>query len=211
MTEGDLIRAFGASHVAKLTGLSATQLAKWDHIGFFRPEYAYEDRAAAYSRVYSLRDVIGLRTIAVLHDVHKVSIQHLKKVAERLKNLGVEHWADTKLYVVKRQVHFHVPGTSDVQGIWDGQYAMLPIIDVIQDVEKRVAEISVRGKQQIGKIERHRYVARNSPVIAGTRIPIAAIQRFHAAGYSVSQILEEYPTLTKKDVLAALEYEEKVA
>ena len=49
---------------------------------------------------------------------------------------------------------------------------------------------------------------RNAPVIAGTRIPTAAIRRYQEAGYTVEQILAEYPDLTPHDVEAALKYEE---
>jgi uncharacterized protein (DUF433 family) len=41
-------------------------------------------------------------------------------------------------------------------------------------------------------------------VIAGTRIPIAAIRSFADAGYSADEILAQYPSLTADDVEAAL-------
>ena len=53
----------------------------------------------------------------------------------------------------------------------------------------------------IGRIAQHRYVSHNAPVVAGTRIPTAAIRRFKEAGYSVGQIIKEYPDLTDHDML----------
>jgi uncharacterized protein (DUF433 family) len=47
-------------------------------------------------------------------------------------------------------------------------------------------------------------------VIAGTRIPIGAIVNFSKAGYSPEQIVGEYPTLTIRDVEAALKHAEKL-
>ncbi len=208
---GNIVRAFNEEHVARLTGLSRGQLRAWDRRGFFKPDYADEDRHSAYSRVYSFRDVVGLRTIAVLMKDYKVSLRELRKVADELMRRGYDHWADTKLYVVKRQVHFRRPGTRDVEGVWDGQLAMLPIIDVINDVEARVADLQKRPKSQFGQIERHKHVVRNAPVIAGTRIPTASIRRFHEAGYTLDQILAEYPSLTRKDVEAALAHEKGLA
>jgi len=210
-TPENIVRVFSEGHVARLTGLSVGQLRAWDRRGFFVPRYAYEDRRSPYSRIYSFQDVVGLRTIAVLMKQHKVSLQELRKVGAELVRRGYDHWADTKLYVVKRQVHFRRPGTADIEGVWDGQYAMLPVIDVIQDVEERARELQVRSKSQLGRIERNKYVVRNSPVVAGTRIPTAAVRRFHMAGYSVEQILAEYPSLTAEDVEAALSYEEGFA
>jgi uncharacterized protein (DUF433 family) len=64
-----------------------------------------------------------------------------------------------------------------------------------------------RRDEQHGKIERKRDVARNAPRVSGTRIPTSAIWAFHRAGFSVSQIVHEYPTLTEADVSAAIEYE----
>ena len=43
-------------------------------------------------------------------------------------------------------------------------------------------------------------------LIPGTRIPARAIKRFAKAGYSVAQILKEYPDITAADVEAAIAY-----
>ena len=54
------------------------------------------------------------------------------------------------------------------------------------------------------KVSKSRNVNHNVPVLAGTRIPVRAIQRFAEDGYTVEQILVEYPSLTAKDVKAAI-------
>jgi len=54
-------------------------------------------------------------------------------------------------------------------------------------------------------------VSHNRPVIAGTRIPTSAIKSFNDAGYTVDEIIEEYPDLTPEDVKAALDYEADAA
>jgi uncharacterized protein (DUF433 family) len=88
---------------------------------------------------------------------------------------------------------------------------MVPVVDVINDVETRVKQLKKRDESQLGHVERNKYVVRNSPVIAGTRIPTATIRRFKEAGYSVEQIVKQYPTLTPEDVQAALVHEEGLA
>jgi uncharacterized protein (DUF433 family) len=206
-----VLTAFSEDHVVRLTGLSRWQLREWDKLEFFAPHYAYEDRKQPYSRIYSFADVVGLRTISVLMKQYHVSFQQLKKVATELVKRGYKHWAELKLYVVKGQVHFQHPSSKDIEGVWDGQLAMLPVIDVITDLEKRVSELQNRTQDQIGNIEQRRHVMRNSPVLAGTRIPTAAVRRFHEAGYSTEEILKQYPTLTAEDVSAALAYEERLA
>src|SRR6185437_1824372 len=89
--------------------------------------------------------------------------------------------------------------------------AMVPIIDVINDVEARVRELQKRDASQVGHVERHKHVVRNSSVVAGTRIPTAAIRRYREAGYTVDQIVKQYPALTAEDVQAALVHEEGLA
>jgi uncharacterized protein (DUF433 family) len=206
-----VIQAFGEEHVEKLTGLSKWQLRRWDRLGFFAPQYAYEDRHVPFSRIYSFKDVVGLRTIAVLMKDHHVSLRELRRVATELVNRGYDHWADLKLYVLNKQVHFQKPGSQDVESVWTGQLAMVPIINVIEDVTSRVADLQKRDASQVGQVEKHKHVARNSSVIAGTRIPTAAIRRFREAGYTKEQILRQYPTLSMEDVEGALAYEEGLA
>jgi uncharacterized protein (DUF433 family) len=44
------------------------------------------------------------------------------------------------------------------------------------------------------------------PVLAGTRITVQTVLEFLGAGDSIEDVLEEYPTLTRDDVLACLRY-----
>ncbi|MBJ7596520.1 MAG: DUF433 domain-containing protein [Candidatus Dormibacteraeota bacterium] len=55
-----------------------------------------------------------------------------------------------------------------------------------------------------GEIRRQRGLLGSKPVIAGTRIPLASIQRLAADGATASQIGELYPDLTDEDIRAAL-------
>jgi len=48
------------------------------------------------------------------------------------------------------------------------------------------------------------------PVIRGTRIPVYAIVKRFAEGWTIEKVLEDYPRLTKEDIYAALEYSAEV-
>ncbi len=48
------------------------------------------------------------------------------------------------------------------------------------------------------------------PVIKGTRIPVYFILELIANGWSIDDILKEYPHLTREDVLAAIRYAARV-
>jgi uncharacterized protein (DUF433 family) len=65
-----------------------------------------------------------------------------------------------------------------------------------------------RSTDDHGRIAHRRQVARNAAVLAGTRIPTAAVWNLHRASYDTDAILREYPRLTPADVTAAINYEE---
>jgi uncharacterized protein (DUF433 family) len=53
-------------------------------------------------------------------------------------------------------------------------------------------------------------VCNGKPVVAGTRITVQAVLEFLAAGDSVEEVLEEYPSLRREDVNACLAYASRV-
>lgn len=207
MTKYDnVVAAFTAEQVVKMTGLTKRQLAQWDATGFFSPDYASENRRSPYSRIYSFHDLVGLRTISVLMNAHNVPVIHLKDVAKRLSEYTQKPWSKIKFKVWKRKVQWVNPEHGLTESVVDGQYLMLEIADIWNDMRAIAEQEKTRQKHEYGQIEQHRYVAHNLPVVAGSRIPVRAIQRFHEAGYSIKQIITEYPTLNEQDVIAAIQY-----
>ena len=53
-------------------------------------------------------------------------------------------------------------------------------------------------------------ICNGRPVIRGTRIPVQTVLEFLAAGDSAEEVLEEYPSLTRADVQACLDYASRV-
>lgn len=53
-------------------------------------------------------------------------------------------------------------------------------------------------------------ICNGRPTIRGTRITAQTILEFLAAGDTPQDILDEYPTLTHKDILACLAYSVKI-
>ena len=49
-------------------------------------------------------------------------------------------------------------------------------------------------------------ICNGRPVVRGTRIAVQTVLEFLAAGDSIGDVLEEYPTLTASDVQACLDY-----
>ena len=129
-------------------------------------------------------------------------------MSERLARSTDDRWTGVRLYVIGKKVAWQEPGTDRPQEIVSRQY-VLPTIQlegVVSDTRRDIASLNARSEEQIGKIKKSKNINRNAAVIAGTRIRVLAIKRLHAAGYSVEQIIKEYPDISEKDVEAALDY-----
>jgi uncharacterized protein (DUF433 family) len=203
------VLAFSVEQVCRLTGLSLRQVRYWDDTEFFSPEYAPGYRRA-YSRVYSFRDVVGLSTIGLLRK--HVPLQTLRLVGAYLRRYHDTPWASLALYVRGREIIFREPNSPDVfmSAIAQGQKVIPIELQVIaRTVRERAQVLKARRQDQIGKVHRHRYVAHNKPVLAGTRVPTAAVWNLHEAGYSAQKIITEFPRLGPQDVRAAIQYERK--
>ena len=209
LNDETVIAAFSEDNVAYLTGLSNNQLRYWDRTNFFAPSVADENRRVAFSRIYSFKDIVALRTLSVLRNQHSVSLQHLRQVAGKLQHLEDRLWTAITLYVLKRKVHFFNPETDQIEEVLSGQYALgIPLETIVADTRHDVAQLRARDDGKIGQVGRARYVSHNAWVIAGTRIPVAAIKRFAEDGFSAEQIMEEYPTLTEDDISAAIAHKD---
>jgi uncharacterized protein (DUF433 family) len=208
MSENVVVQAFSEEHVERLTGISRSQLRYWDRTGFFTPSFANENRRVPYSRIYSFRDIASLRVLNVLRNRYSVPLQHLRKVAIELAHLSEAKWTAVTLFVLNKRVIFVEEGTRRYREILSRQYVLgIPLAVIVADTKRDIERLQVRGDDKIGKIERARNVSHNSPVVAGTRIPVATIKRFAQSGFSVEQIMEEYPTLTDADIEAAIAHE----
>ncbi|MGH9547949.1 MAG: MerR family transcriptional regulator, partial [Terriglobales bacterium] len=188
-----IVAAFSEEHVERLTGITISQLRYWDRTKFFVPSYADENRRAAYSRIYSFKDVAALKTISILRNSYDVPLQHLRKVGKTLAHLSDDLWITQKLYVWKRRVHFDDPTTRLKREVVSGQFVM-PTVDlhpIITDVKEAVTALRAREATKIGQVERSRFVNHNAWVVAGTRIATSAIRRFKEAGYSDADIILE--------------------
>ncbi len=58
----------------------------------------------------------------------------------------------------------------------------------------------------MARIVIHPDVCNGQPTIEGTRIAVRTVLEFLSAGDAIEDVLAEYPTLTRDDVLACLAY-----
>lgn len=205
--EDSVIGAFSEEHASLLTGVSRGQLRDWDRVGLLHPSYG-SATGLPYGRIYSFRDLVSLRVLGQLRNVHRVSIPHLQHVLQRLSALSDHPWSSTTLEVLGRRVVIVEPGARRKHEVVSGQRVLeLPLKLVISGLRDAVARLNERGADEVGKVVRGKFISQNQPVFAGTRIPVSLIRSFADAGYNTAAILKEYPDLTAADVQAALAYE----
>ena len=203
-----VIATFSEEQVERLTKLSKRRLRYLAGTGFFSPSFTGAAAGAHRIRLYSFKDIVALRTLELLRVQNGVALQHLRKVAETLSHLEQELWTSTKLYVVNRQVVIVNLQTGNAEEVLTGQYLLpIPLEVIISDTRELVEEFKKRPVETIGQLSRNRNVVRNSWVIAGTRIPVAAIKRLHEDGYSIDRIIKEYPDLKPADIRVAIGHE----
>jgi uncharacterized protein (DUF433 family) len=204
------IVAFPADHVCQLTGLTKRQLSYWDRTGFFAPRYADENRRRPFSRIYDFRDVVGLRTIALLRNKYNIPLQQLRRVGEWLATHHETPWASLKFYVGGGKVFFDDPESGERMATEPHGQEVFPVemVEVAREMEEAASRLRERTPDQIGHIIKNRYVLGNRPVLDGTRIPTSTVWNFHEAGYDAEAIISEYPQLSPADIEAAIAYEE---
>lgn len=203
----NVIAAFSLSQASQLTGVPESRLIEWDVDDFFRPSLAYEKRRSPYSRIYSFTDLVGLRTLGLLRE--RVSMQHLKKAAKRLKEHSGKPWSELALYTLNREVHFRRPDTGKIEGAVTGQYgATIPLESVAEEMREKANALREREPSKVGTYERHKYVMGNAYVFGGTRIPVADVQSLLAAGYTAEQIIGFFPDLKRADIKLAKQFKE---
>lgn len=207
-----VMAAFSEEQVERITGLAKTRLRYWARTEFFKPSFVDEDVRLPFSRFYSFKDIVALRTLEMLRVQNSVPLQHLRRVAEKLSHLKDDLWTKTTLFVVDRKVVIVNPETGTPQEVVSGQYLLgIPLKKVMEDTSADIISLTKRQKNQIGRVARSRGISRNAWVVSGTRIPVDAIKRLHEDGFDIDAIIEEYPDLTKEDIEAALKHKDSRA
>ncbi len=207
-----VVAAFTEDQAEKLTRLTKSRLGYWDSTEFFKPSYVERGKHLPFGKFYSFKDIVALRTLEMLRVQNGVPLQHLRKVAEKLSELKPDYWAATTLYAINRRVVFEDPISGKPQEVLSGQYLIgIPLVRVIEDTRQEVSQMQKRSPSEIGKITKAQGIQRKSWVLAGTRIPVASVQRLAEDGFSTEQILQEYPDLTEADIKAAIAHKNSEA
>lgn len=201
--------AFTSPQVQRLTGLSARMLRYWEETNVFRASHVDERSGRAYRRIYTFRDVVSLRTLALLRKTYGIELNQLRRAGQHLAQYDDAPWASLRFGVQGKRLVFRDPGTGEAVAADPFGAGVIPIemTEIALQTEADANRMRQRKPDDIGSIRRHRHVAGNAWVIAGTRIPTAAIWSFYEDGYDVDAILRSYPDLAPQDVSRAIEHE----
>lgn len=211
MSDDNVIGAFSEEQASLLSGVSLYQLRRWNREGLLVASYGVAEPHVPYGRLYSFRDIVSLRILNDLRNEKGIPLQELRAVSEKLAHLGDARWTATTLYVLGKRVVFDDPRTNKRTEVVSGQRVFdIPLRVAIASTRKAVRALN-RRDGVVGKIAQNKFVAQNQRVFAGTRIPVRAVREFAEAGYSVEQIIAEYPDLTPADIAAALALEAAAA
>jgi len=206
--------AFTTEQAIRLTGVSRRRLTYWLERGIVGAE-ADVIRGRRHVRLWSFTNLLEIRVALWLRD--RVSLQYLGRVVHALRDHGLTTpLAEVRVAVVeaigRKGLSIVVQGPD---GAWEeplsGQLVMelvLPLGRFREELSNAV-ERDRRQNRRPGQVEQHRGQLGSAAVFAGTRVPVAAVQRLHAAGWDTNRILAEYPALTATDVRAALKQAER--
>jgi uncharacterized protein (DUF433 family) len=65
--------------------------------------------------------------------------------------------------------------------------------------------------KKTGRVVVNRKILAGKPIIKGTRISVELILKLLAQGVAIDEILNEYPRLTRADILVAIDYARELA
>lgn len=204
-TEQDLVvthpLAFPLHRAATLARVSERRLRAWAKAKFYLPHYD--------SGLYSFRDVVALRTLGILRD-RGISLQSLKKAGAWLTERYEDPWASLRFGTAGKEFVYYDEQGKPVSVRKVGQCVIeeIPVEKVERAVADEAEQLYTRRRvDEIGQTLKKRTVQSNARCIAGTRITTSAIYGFHKHGYTVEQILRQYPILSEEDVRAAIKAE----
>lgn len=207
---------FTTEQAIGLTGITRRQLDYWLRTSLITADIASGDGRGTV-RLFTFQNLLEIRVAAWLRD--QLSLQLIRKIVGHLRAQRDHPLAELQFAVVEAEpdrtgAHRRDVIVQQADGSWEkwtGQQMLTVRVPVrrFSDELSKAAARDRSNRRRVGQVEKRRGVLGSAPVLAGTRIPTAALWRLHDAGYSTERILENYPGLKRADVKAALEEERR--
>jgi uncharacterized protein (DUF433 family)/DNA-binding transcriptional MerR regulator len=182
------------------------QLRHWEKTGLVVPSVRRPISPRNTVRLYSFQDLVELLVVAELRHRPEISLQHIRRLVRHLSTLDFDApLRELKFATRGKEIYINFP-----DGTWSGDPVPDQVIFrqaiALDDVVAKIGRAGERDPGSVGEVTHRRGVQHSRPVFAGTRIPVAAVQRYLDAGYDTAAILREYPSLTPDDVETARNY-----
>lgn len=187
---------FTLDRVSRLTGFTLRQLTYWASTNLIQPTVDRRLTPQRPVRLYAWEDVLSLLVIAELRR-QKMSLQYIRQIVQHVRRVGFS-MAQVEFAIAGSRVHFRAP-----DGDWEDADRPQPVLSQVLDLEPLKAQLRAsakRGASEVGRTERRRGAMGSKLLVAGTRVPVSAIQRFLERGVDVAEILEAYPSLERRDI-----------
>jgi DNA-binding transcriptional MerR regulator len=186
---------FTHAKLAEMADVKPNRLSYWERSGLVHAHEG-EGRGSRKVRLYDYQDALTVLILAELREV--VSLQHIRQIVAHLRDRRFDV-PEVKFATAGKRVFFQLP-----DGAWEdvrdpSQIVLHQTLD-LRPLRARLAAAGARRSEDVGRVERRRGARGSQPLVAGTRVPVAAVQRFIAAGASQERILEAYPALMEEDV-----------
>jgi uncharacterized protein (DUF433 family) len=184
---------------AIIAGLSRRQVDYWSSTGLVRPAIDQRVTPGRIVRLYSYTELMSLLVAASLRRAG-ISLQHVRVIVEYLRSRGYpEPLTQVSFAVVAGRVYFQHDDGRWESDLHSDQVVIHEVLD-LQPLRARIRDAERRSRDTIGHVEKRRGVLGSKPVIAGTRIPVATVQRFLSSGRTVDDVLRAYPQLERADI-----------
>jgi uncharacterized protein (DUF433 family) len=198
----DVELAISRRQIQRITGVKLSTVDYWTRTGLVDPEVHSRIRPGTVIRHYGYLDVMALLVIRELRD-RKVSLQNIRSLVGSLRREGfTKPLTEINYAVVGGKVFIQLPSGEWMDGRNPGQGIIqqtLPLAPLRASIRSRL----IRPSELAGRTERRRGALGSKPLVAGTRIPVATLHRYLAAGRTADQIITSFPALTVTDIDAA--------
>lgn len=201
-----VIRAFTLDRATAITHVSKRRAAYRASHGIVVPSVAYETDRNPHHYLYDLVDLVGLRTLGMLRDTCRLSLQHLRKAHRSPWEQADRPWSEPRFRVRGKELLYTDPTSSlVVSADRPGQTAIaIELEPVARSVAEAARAHSRRRPEDIGKTDRRRNIQGNRLLVKGTRVPVESILNLVADGYSPERVVQSCPSLTQADVEGVL-------
>ena len=105
----DPIVALDSDRVSKLTGIPKSTLSHWENRGVFRASYVDPNPRVPFRRIYSFRDIVSLRALAMIRREAKVPFSQVLAASEYLSQFYESPWSELRFGLLSGDLVFWDP------------------------------------------------------------------------------------------------------